>query len=238
MTVANNGVRGHEGEMAETEGELAFDDTDAGLPWLESDEEDEEIAGFDTTRLLGVGLIMLVALGVIIGGIWWLTNGDAGGGPEPDGSLIAAPSEPFKSVPENPGGKTFPGTGDTSFAVGEGQTREGRLAENDASAQSGSQADPQASSDAEPEGQSAGDNPLPSGTAVQVGAYPSRAAAEAGWTGLTRQTDVLSGVSHRVLEARADIGTVYRLQAVGGDRANAQRLCAALKADGIVCLVK
>ena len=227
-----------EGEQPEMDEELAFGDADANLPWLESDEEEDEVAGFDTMRLLGVGLIMLVALGVIVGGIWWFTNSDVGGGPEPDGSLIAAPKEPYKTAPDNPGGKTFPGTGDTSFAVGEGQTREGRLAENTAQAQPTPDGDAGQPNDGASQPQRSGDASLPRGTAVQVGAFPSREAAEAGWQSLQRQTDVLSGVSHRVIEARADIGTVYRLQAVGGDNASARRLCAALQADGLVCLVK
>ena len=76
------------------------------------------------------------------------------------------------------------------------------------------------------------------GTSVQVGAYPRRADAEAAWSNLMRQTEALNGVSHRVVEAQVDIGTVYRLQAITGDRASASRLGAALKADGLACFVK
>jgi hypothetical protein len=53
-----------------------------------------------------------------------------------------------------------------------------------------------------------------------------------------RQTEALNGVRHRVVEAKVDIGTVYRLQAVAGDRASANRLCNALKTDGLPCFVK
>ncbi len=103
---------------------LDFGDGDESLPWLESGEEETQ-TGFDTTRLIGIALLMVVALGVIVGAIWWFTNSTAAGGPEPDGSLVEAPDEPYRSRPEDAGGKTFAGTGDTSFAVGEGQTREG-----------------------------------------------------------------------------------------------------------------
>ncbi|MDR2858363.1 MAG: SPOR domain-containing protein, partial [Novosphingobium sp.] len=48
----------------------------------------------------------------------------------------------------------------------------------------------------------------------------------------------LAGLRHRVIEGRADIGTVYRLQAVPGDAAAAQALCARLKAAGLACQVK
>lgn len=218
-----------------THGELAFDDSDERLPWLESDEE-APAESFDTMRLLGVGLIMLVALALVIGGIWWFTNNGATGGPEPDGSLIEAPDEPFKSPPEDTGGKTFAGTGDTSFAVGEGRTREGRLADRPATrpppiAPTASPASPAPSS-------SAGDSAPPAGTGVQVGAFPTREAAQGGWQALLRQTDVLSGVDYRIVRGQADIGTVYRLQAAAGDPASARRLCEALRADGLACLVK
>ena len=43
---------------------------------------------------------------------------------------------------------------------------------------------------------------------------------------------------YRIEEGVVDIGKVYRLQAVASDRAAADRLCAALKADGLDCQVK
>jgi hypothetical protein len=71
-----------------------------------------------------------------------------------------------------------------------------------------------------------------------VAAYSTRASAEAGWARLSTQYELLSGVSHRIVEGTADIGTVYRLQAVPGDAAAAQALCAKLKAEGLACQVK
>ena len=167
----------------------------------------------------------------MVGAIGFVAN-NTSDEPEADGSLSAAPDEPYKSKPEDPGGKTFAGTGDTSFAVGEGQTREGRLAEPTTT--------PAAAAD-DSDGADAGNAAAPatpSGTAVQVGAYPRREDAEAAWSNLMRQTEALNGVRHRVVEAQVDIGQVYRLQALAGDRASANRLCAALKADGLACFVK
>lgn len=226
------------------ERELAFETSDERLPWLESDEEGDDQPAYDTGRLVGLGLIMLVALVVLVGGVWFFANRGAVSGPAPDGSLIAAPEAPYKVRPASPGGKTFAGTGDTSYAVGEGREVEARLAGSPqpmptAVAPSPSVAPTTAAPRAPgPTPAATADAGLPAGTAVQVGAYSSRADAEAGWRRLTGQTDALSGVSHRIVAGRADIGTVYRLQAAGGDKAGAQALCARLKAAGIACQVK
>ncbi len=218
----------------EGEGQLDLAD-DESLPWLEAGEDEDEAAGFDTSRLWLMGVLALALLAVVIGGIWFFSN-QASDEPPADGSVIAAPDAPYKTKPENPGGKTFAGTGDTSFAVGEGQTREGKLAEpaGAPAAGSGESASPTIASTVNTGSRRA---PLP-GTAVQVGAYPRRADAQAAWSNLIRQTEALNGVEHRVVEAQVDIGRVYRLQALAGDRASANRLCAALKADGLACFVK
>lgn len=216
------------------EGQLDLAD-DESLPWLEAGEDEDDAAGFDMSRLWLMGVLALALLAVVIGGIWFFSN-QASDEPPADGSVIAAPEEPYKTKPEHPGGKTFAGTGDTSFAVGEGQTREGKLAEPVATPQ------PEPDATTGPSiASTVNEGPrtqVAPGTAVQVGAYPRRADAEAAWARLTRQTEALSGIRHRVVEAQVDIGRVYRLQALAGDRASANRLCAALKADGLACFVK
>lgn len=226
-----------------TERELAFENPEERLPWLESDDDGDEPPAFDTGRLVGLALILLVVLAVIVGAIWFFANRGIGAGPAPDGSLIAAPETPYKERPDSPGGKTFAGTGDTSYAVGEGKEVEGRLATAKPvplvvptpTASPSTAATPIQSPSARP---TPTDSALPAGTAVQVGAYSSRADAEAGWRRLRGQTDALSGRSYRIIAGRADIGTVYRLQAVAGDRGGAQALCEQLKAAGIACQVK
>lgn len=223
------------------ERELALESPEERLPWLESDEEGDEPAGVDTGRLVGFGLILLVVLVALVGGIWFVANRGLGEGPAPDGSLIAAPESPYKERPEDPGGKTFAGTGDTSYAVGAGKEVEAKLATAAPPPPAAVIPTPTASVSAAPKPSTAPtpqEAGLPAGTAVQVGAYSTRSDAEAGWRRLSGQTDVLSGVSYRIIPGRADIGTVYRLQAVGGDRAGAQALCGRLKAAGIACQVK
>lgn len=216
--------------------QLTLADEDERLPWLESGDEDDEDGGVDTGRIFGLALLALLALAVIIGGIWWFGNR----GPHPelvaDGSTIEAPEGPYKEKPADPGGKKFEGTGNLAPAVGEGQSREGRIADN---APKPAIDAPKSDDRAAPTAPRATEAPAASGgVAVQVGAYSSKAAADAGWQRLQGQTDKLNGVSHRVVEGQADIGTVFRLQAVAGDATSASRLCSALKGDGVACQVK
>lgn len=224
------------------ERELALEVPDERLPWLESDDDGDEPTRIDTGRLIGLGLILLVALVVLVGGIWFIANRGLSEGPAPDGSLIAAPESPYKERPADPGGKTFAGTGDTSYAVGAGKEIEAKLAtaapRSPAAIISAPTAAASASETPNPSATTTAEPTLPAGTAVQVGAYSTRADAQAGWQRLSGQTDLLSGVSYRIVAGRADIGTVYRLQAVGGDKAGAQTLCSGLKAAGIACQVK
>lgn len=198
----------------EESGELALGEDDMRLPWLESDDEELEDGGYSTGQVAGLVLFGLAAIVLIGAGIWYVLSD----GPETelvaDGATIEAPETPYKVRPENPGGEKVAGTGDTSFAVAEGETRQVRIG------------------DAPPA-------PQVSGVGVQVGAYSNRETAEKGWTTLSqRYAAILSGVPHRIVEGTADIGTVYRLQAVPGDGAAATRLCEALKAAGLSCQVK
>lgn len=213
--------------------QLTLAGEDERLPWLESGEEDDEETGVDTGRIVGFAMFAALALAALVGGIWWF--GQRGAEPElvADGSTIPAPPGPYKSKPADPGGKTFEGTGNLAPAVGEGKETEGQIAETNVPVPSidtpkPGQTPPPVATAAAPSG----------GVAVQVGAYNSKDAAEAGWQRLTGQTDKLSGVSHRVVQGQADIGTVYRLQAIAGSAAAASALCAALKGDGVACQVK
>lgn len=226
-------------EMAEPAGDrLALGDEER-LPWLESaDDIDGEDEDSGNGRLIGFAVIGLVVLAALIGGIWYASSRTAG--PDnADGSLIEASKEPYKVQPKDPGGKTFEGTGDSSFKVSEGEKPVANLA---GSASPTPSAAPSPTPSAKP---SAGTTPAPkptqaaaSGIGVQVGAFSSNAAAEAGWQKLVANHEALKGLSHRVIEGKADIGTVYRLQAVAGDLASANALCSKLQAGGLKCQVK
>ncbi len=219
-------------EPLETE-QLPLADEEERLPWLESsDEEDDGYEGSGTGQTMRLALMALVALVAIVGGIYWVTHRN----PDPtlvaDGSVVPADSRPYKEAPKDPGGKTFDGTGDTSFAVSEGKTKQAQIAGSAAPASG-----PAAPAPAPASGAAAA--PASGGVGVQVGAFSSKEAAEAGWTKVSGQASgALSGVSHRVIAGNADNGTIYRLQAVAPDAAAAGALCGKLKGAGISCQVK
>ena len=213
-------------QSGESEAQLALDEADLRLPWLEAAEEDDD-EGLDWSRVgkfagFFVGFVLFGALAIWLLRDWQLAP------PEGDGSVIAAPETPYKVRPENPGGKTFAGTGDTSYKIGEGIEREARIAQK--------QLEPAAP--AAKEAPAPAPKPQVAGVGVQVGAYSTEAAAQKGWQTLTQRYQRLGDFDRRIVEGRADIGTVFRLQAVTGSVSSANALCSELKANGIECQVK
>lgn len=240
-------------------GNAHFDDHDR-LPWLESD-DDEEYEGVDSKRVavaVAAGLALTVAA---VGGFWYFTHRPDNGVPVADGSVIAAPAESYKEAPKDPGGKQFAGTGDSSFAVSQGQERPAQLAGGDAAAAGANAAEAAASTAAAAGASFAGGAPVagkpeavaaksvaapkpaaaadngPTGGVVQIAAYTSESAAVAGWNRLVQGHEILKGMNHRVVSAKIDLGTVYRLQLVTSAGGGAG-LCERLKADGLPCQVK
>ncbi len=220
--------------------ELALVDEEEPLPWLESGDYDDGDEGVDTGRIVGFVLIAALALLALFGAIWFFSNRSGDGELIADGSTIEAPAGPVKEKPEEPGGRNFAGSGDVAPAVSEGQTREGRIAEKiiPKPKTEVTQPDTANSDAAKPVAAAEAAAPSSGGVAVQVGAYSNKAGAEKGWNALIRQTDALTGFKYRIVEGQADIGTVYRLQAVAGDAASARNLCEKLRADGLACQVK
>lgn len=226
-------------EEIDENSELDLSEGDS-LPWLEGDEEDEEAGGVDTAQVIGFAVILLALLVGIVGAVWFMTSGIGEDTPVADGSVIEAPAEPYKQRPEDRGGKEFAGTGNVAPAVGEGVAREGQIAPRPTPKPAPKPKPTPAPKTAstKPVVADPASQPAASGVAVQLAAYGSRARAEQGWSQLSRQTAALSGVRHRVVEGVIDTGTVYRLQAMAQNRAAADALCDALRADGLDCTVK
>lgn len=230
------------GEPFEAGDQLSLTGDDDALPWLASDDDEyEDEGGGSDYRILIFAVVALLALGGILWAAKSYFSGDNASSVEADGSTVEAPEGPYKERPENPGGQDVAGTGDLSYEVGEGVSREGHLAGGeDAPApsvdltQGGAMPAVRPTVGATPAATLAASG----GVGVQVGAFQSRESAEAGWSTLTARYDVLQSVRHRVVEATVDGGRVYRLQAVAADGAAADALCRAIRNGGGDCQVK
>lgn len=198
-------------EDGASERQLALDVDETRLPWLESVEDEPEEDSRALRLALGtlIGVLVVAALG---GGVYWVQQ-QLGGGPEGDGSLIAAPAGPYKVKPADPQMAKVEGTGDASYIASQGGEPEARLAVKEA-------------------------EPKPSDSVlVQLGAYSTEGSARTGWTTLTQAHDFLKGMDRRIVAATVDGGTVYRLSAVTGSREAAEDVCDRLKKAGENCLV-
>lgn len=225
--------------MTDTDRELSLQEEDR-LPWLEAVETDEEDEGVTGSKLFGFVLAGLLALGVLVGGIWWLRNQQQG--PSGDGTLIAAQEGDYKVKPDEPGGMKVEGQGDASFAASEGAEANGKVDVN---------ARPEAPVAVVKQSQVAVGKPampaakpavtatlgapvatplLPSapsgGGLVQFGAYGSQATADEAWATLSAKNPVLARLSKSVLPAAVGGKTLYRLRANAGSPAAAAALCA------------
>jgi hypothetical protein len=250
MQADENGEAGHEwGDHDHRDGHGAHAPAlDLGeeerLPWLESaDDIEPEGRQSGHHRLIAFAVVALIVLALLVDGIYWVTH-RAGPAKPADGSLIEASKDPYKVAPSDPGGKKFAGTGDESFKVSQGQHPDASLAGSAGTTPPPAAPAPSASASAPAVVASPAPVPPPPAhpaggeVAVQVGAYSSNALAQAAWAKLSGAHDLLKGLGHRVVEGKADIGTVYRLQALAADASAANSLCSHLQADGVKCQVK
>lgn len=236
------------------------------LPWLEPVEEICDEEGVSVGRLIVGLLVALVALGLIVTGVYWLkqrATGDqiAGG----EGDTIAAPTTPYKTRPEQPGGMQVKGQGDSSYAASEGADVNGQIdltavpetpvarpvpapvpavaPSRSAPAPAATATPPVATPAPAPAGGPvratpavpAAAAPVVGGSQVQLGAFSSQAKAEAAWTSLAGRFASLAPLSHSVTPSESNGRTVYRLRAAAG--AQAATICGKLRVAGETCLV-
>ena len=224
--------------MTDTDRELSLQEEDR-LPWLEAVETDEEDEGVTGSKLMGLVLAGLLAIGVLVGGIWWLRNQQ---GPSGDGTLIAAQEGDYKVKPDEPGGMKVEGQGDASFAASEGAEANGKVDVNatpEAPVAVVKQSQVAAAKPGAPAAKPAVTAPLaapattplavpaPSGGGlVQFGAYGSQASADEAWATLAAKNPALARLAKSVLPAAVGGKTFYRLRANAGSPAAAAALCA------------
>ncbi len=91
------------------------------LPWLEPVDEEGAEEGVSAARLIAGVVVALIALGLVVGGVYWLKQRAGGPGTSAtDPTLIAAQSGPYKTKPADAGGMQVKGQGDSSYAASEG----------------------------------------------------------------------------------------------------------------------
>jgi hypothetical protein len=234
--------------------ELEVGDEDR-LPWLEAVEEDDGSDGGPSVAKLVVAILIgLVAIGVIVGGLFWLGNRHQPGG---NGEIIAAPEGDYKVRPENPGGMNLSGEGEVSAAASAGATPQGNLALNAPEApvtQAPHPAAPApapvaqapAPAPAHPAPAPPPQHPAPAprhpapapqpaaggGATIQLGAFSTQAAAGQAWTNLSGRFRYLAPLSHNVVSVQVGGRTLYRLRASG---AGAADICRRLQVAGEAC---
>jgi hypothetical protein len=214
------------------------------LPWLEAVEEDEGSAGPGIARLIGAVVIGLAAIGLIVGGLFWLGNRDGAGGN--NGDLIAAPEGDYKVRPDEPGGMNVAGEGDTAYAASEGDTPQGRLNTNAVAEAPVARPAAQPRQPA-PQPQAEAQRPQPpapqpptlapaagGGATIQLGAFSSGASANSAWTALSGRFRYLAPLSRSVIPVQSGGRTLYRLRASGPGAAD---ICRRLRVAGEDCTV-
>ncbi len=223
------------------------------LPWLEAVDDEDGGEGVSVGKLVALIVAALVALGIVIGGVWALRSKSAPANTT-DPTLIAAAEGDYKVKPEAPGGMKVEGKGDSSFATSEGAEATGKIDTNALPEAPVKGVKGTATADAtgkaaanttvavpKPGGKLVAKTPVvvapvrtAGGSMVQLGAYGSEAKATTAWTSLSSRYAYVAPLTHQIVAAEVGGSTVYRLRADAG--AQAAGICAKLKAAGENCI--
>ncbi len=203
------------------------------LPWLEAVEEDDNQSGPPIAKLVGAIIIGLIAIAVIVGGLFWLGNRNRADG---NGEVIAAPEGDYKVRPDQPGGMNVTGEGGTAAAASAGAQPKGQINTNAVAeapiarpqpAPQTQAARPQPPAPTRPQ-------PAPSGPTIQLGAFSTQAGATTAWRALAARFGYLAPLGHSVVPVQSGGRTLYRLRASGPDAAS---VCRRLQVAGEDCAV-
>lgn len=196
---------------------------DDRLPWLET-VEDDYAEGPSIWRIILLVLLGLAVIAAAIYGYYWYqqNRGTAG-----TGALINAQEGDYKVRPDNPGGLQVEGEGDTQFAASEGAVTNAQV---NTAAVPEAPIEPKRATPA-PKAASGG------GSIVQLGSFPSEAAANAAWTQLSGRFSYLAPLGKSIETGEVKGNTVYRLRVNAGSAGQAQEVCGKLKVAGEACFV-
>ena len=225
-------------DRAEEEIVLADEDR---LPWLEAVEEDQDEGGPSVAKLVAAILIGLVAIGVIVGGLYWLGNRGQSGGRQPDhhrrkGRLQAGSGQSRRHERLGRGRRQLQCQRGRRAAVQpQPQRRRAERAASPAPPQQPARRPrlpPRPPDPARPARRPA-PAPAASGPTIQLGAFSTPAAAENAWRALSGRFRYLAPLGHRVVAGPSAGRTVHRLFASG---ANARDVCNRLIAAREACI--
>jgi len=234
-----------------------FERDEDRLPWLETVEPDEP-NGSGAGRKLLLALIAVVLLGAVGFGLYRLQAGRTGQG---SGELIAAQEGDYKVKPDDPGGLKVEGEGDTAIATSAGANPNGSIdlkAVPEAPISGTRRAAPVVASRA---GTTSASVAVPAATAplraqrpmtapvaavpgagsggslVQLGAFPTEAAANTAWSAVAKRFSYVAPFGKDVQKADVNGRTVYRLRVNAGSANAAADICGRLKVAGEGCFV-
>ena len=202
------------------------------LPWLEAVEEEEDRDGPSAAKLAAAIIIGLVAIGIIVGGLFWLGNR---GQEDGDGTLIAAEEGDYKVKPADPGGMEVADQAGTAQSAAQGAEPQGRL--DTGAVPEAPVTRPPAAAQPQPQPKAPPRPAAPAASAgptIQLGAFSSQARATQAWNALSGRFGYLAPLSHSVVPVQAGGRTLYRLRATGPDSAG---ICGRLLVAGEACSV-
>ena len=227
------------------------------LPWLETVESDDR-EGPSIARVVALVVLGLGLLAAIIFGVYTVQNRQPSG----DGQLIAAPQGPYKTKPDDVGGLKVKGEGDSAIATSAGKgagngaidlsaVPEAPVAgaraptaapTGNAAGRSATAAVPQTGGRLVATAPLAGSRPTGPGTAsggslVQLGAYPTEAAANAAWDRYAKRFAYLAPLGKAVQPVATGGRTLYRLRVNTGSANQAADVCGRLRVAGESCFV-
>jgi SPOR domain len=239
-----------------TSDEIDLRDEDR-LPWLETVEPDEP-EGPGVFRVVALVVLGLVVVSAIVFGIYQVQQRT--GSSEGTGELIAAQEGDYKVRPDDPGGLQVKGEGDSAIATSAGSNAASaidlkavpeapitgtRSAGATPVAGGGTRAvaevpgaggrlkatAPMAAPRTKVPGAGSG------GALVQLGAFPSEAAANAAWSAVAKRFGYVATLGKEVQPAEVSGRKVFRLRVNAGSATAASDICGRLKVAGESCFV-
>jgi hypothetical protein len=203
------------------------------FPWLEAVDDEDDAPRLSARKMLAALLLVLLALAILAATMFWLGRRNAGEGSGPP-ELIAAPPGPYKVKPAEPGGLDVSGESGTAYATSAGEQPDAQLDLNAVPEEPVARQRPPEAAAAGTPAEAAPATPSgPAGSTIQLGFFPSQAAANGAWESLSGRFPAVAGAGKIVVPYQGG----FRLRAGFASPAEAGRACQLLKVAGDACFV-